>query len=68
MQPASALASLSDPGGDVLVRIEPEIGRVLVPRGKGRALSLLDEEGRGIDQDVGPDQILDDIEDARMAR
>ena len=57
-----------DPGGDVLVRIEAEIGRVLVPRGKGRALRLLDEEGRGIDQDVGPDHALDRVEDPRMTR
>src|SRR5439155_26389930 len=37
------------------------------PGGKGRAVRLLDEPGRGIDQDVGPDQILDRIEYARMA-
>jgi hypothetical protein len=48
----------------VLVRVEAEIGRVLMPGGEGRAVRLLDEEGLGVDQDVGADQILDDIEDA----
>src|SRR5690242_16369461 len=34
-----------------------------MPGGKGRAARLLDEEGRGVDQDVGADQVLDDVED-----
>lgn len=50
----------------MLVRIKAEIGRVLVPGGKGRAVGLLDEEGRGVDEDVGADQVLDDIEDASV--
>src|SRR5665213_2208374 len=56
-----------DPGGDVLVGRDAEIGRVLVPGRESGAVRLLDEEGRGEHHDVGPDQILDRIEDARMA-
>jgi hypothetical protein len=52
------------PRGDMLVRVETEIGRVLVPGGEGRAVRFLDEEDRGVDQDVEADHILDDIENA----
>src|SRR5258708_31377156 len=55
-----------DPGGDVLVRIEAEIGRVLVPGGKGRALRLLDEPGRGVDQDIGEAQSPTDRKSTRL--
>src|SRR5205807_9039935 len=44
-----------------------EIGRVLVPGGKGRAVRLLDEPGRGINEDVASNQILDRVEDLRIA-
>ena len=50
----------------MLVRGQAEIGRVLVPGGEGRAVRLLDEKGRGVDEDVGPDQVLDHVEDARL--
>ena len=50
----------------LIIGHEAEIGRVLVPSGKRRAVRLLDEPGRGIDQDVGSDQAFDRVEDAGM--
>jgi hypothetical protein len=55
------------PRGDLLVGREAEVGRILVPGREGRRVGLLDEESAGPDQDVRPDQILDDIEDLRVA-
>jgi hypothetical protein len=66
MQPASGRVGQGNPGGDVLIRLDAEIGRILVPGGEGRAVRLLDEEGRGEHQDVGADQVLDRVENTRM--
>ena len=46
---------------------EAEIGGILVPSGKGRAVGLLDKPSRRVDEDIGPDQILDGVEDALVA-
>ena len=56
-----------DPGADLLLRLQAEIGAVLVPGGEGGRVRLLDEEGAGPDQDIGADHVLDGVEDARMA-
>jgi len=56
----------SNPGADLLMRIEAEIGTVLMPGGEGRRVGLLDEERTGPDQDVGADHVLDRIEDPGM--
>ena len=53
-----------DPGGDVLVGREAEEGRVLVPRRDGVGVRLLDEEGAGVDQDVGAEQRFHHVEQA----
>jgi len=42
-----------DPGGDVLVRRQAEISRILMPGGKHQRVWPLDEKGAGVDQDVG---------------
>ena len=56
------------PGGDDVVGAEPPVGRVLVPRHEGRRVRLLGEEGRAPAQDVGPDHVLDRVEDLGVAR
>ena len=55
-----------DPRGDVLVRLEAEVSRVLVPRGKRRGTRVLDEERAPENEDVGTDHVLDSIEHARV--
>src|SRR5688500_12615647 len=55
-----------DPRGDVLVRLEAEVSRVLVPRGKRRGTRVLDEERAPDNEDVGTDHVLDSIEHARV--
>src|SRR5262245_11114802 len=54
-----------DPGADLLLRLQPEIGAVLMPRREGRRVRLLDEERAGPYQDVGTYHVLYLVQDAR---
>ena len=56
------------PGGHPVMRLQPDIARVLVPADEALRLGLLDEQGRAGDVDVGPDQILHGIEDPAVMR
>jgi len=51
-----------EPDRDEIVRFEPEIRRILVPGHVGSVVAALHPEPRGEDQDVGSDQVLDDVE------
>ena len=55
------------PGGDMLERRQPEIGRILVPGHEILAVRFLQPDGGMKHHDVGPDQRLHAIQDARMA-
>src|SRR5689334_8400962 len=56
-----------EPGSHVLIiRLQAEVGRVLVPAGDVRRSRLLDEPGAREYQDIGTDHVLDRIEDRRM--
>src|SRR5271170_7444285 len=55
-----------NPGANLLVRFEAEIAAVLVPGSEGRRVWLLDEKCARPDQDVGPDHVLDRVQDLRM--
>ena len=59
--------SEGDPGGDFFVRGEPEVRGVLVPGHIAWVATVLGEDGRPEEHDVRSDQVLDRIEDARMA-
>ncbi len=50
----------------MLMGIESEIGRVLVPGRDRVGMGILDEEGAGEHQDVGAEQRLHDVENARI--
>ena len=54
------------PGRHMLQRIEEEVGAVLVPAHIGRRVRLLDPHRRVIDEDVGPDHVLDRVEHPGM--
>jgi hypothetical protein len=56
-----------DPGGRDVGRGEAPIGRVLVPGDEAGILRLLDEETGVPAQDIGPQHILDRIEDFGVA-
>jgi hypothetical protein len=56
-----------DPGGDFLVRRQAEIGRILVPGNRARVAPVLGEDRRTEQQEVGSDEILDCVEDRRIA-
>src|SRR5579883_340928 len=47
-------------------RLDAAIGGVLVPAGEGLAVRLLDAPGHAPAQDIGSEEILEDVEDARM--
>ena len=51
------------PGGDMAHRIEREVGRVLVPAHIGAGAGILGPDREMEQPDVGPDQILDRVED-----
>ena len=55
-----------DPGGDDVGRLEPPVGRVLVPGDEAGAARLLDEEVGGPAEDVGADHVGHRVEDRRM--
>ncbi len=55
-----------DPGGHHVGRIQPPVGRVLVPGDEAGAARLLDEEVGGPAKDVGADHVGHRIEDCRM--
>src|SRR5579864_5785908 len=55
------------PGGRDLRRREAPIGRILVPRDEGGVPRLLDEKIGGPAEKVGAEQILDRVEQRRMA-
>ena len=57
-----------DPHGDLLHRVEPEVRCILVPADVGRIVRGLDPHGQRVDEDVGPDEALDGIEDRGMPR
>ena len=57
---AAAVAE-GEPGGDLLVRLQAEIGGILVPGDVVPIAGLLGPDGRGEDQDVGADDRLDRI-------
>src|ERR1700761_8506326 len=56
-----------DPRGRHVRRTKSPIGRVLMPRDKTGIARFLDKEGRVPAQDIGPEQILDRVEDLGMA-
>jgi hypothetical protein len=49
----------------LVVRLESEVGGILVPAGDVRRAGLFDEPGGGEDQDVGAYHVLDGVEDCR---
>ena len=55
------------PGGDDVGRLQPPVGGILVPRDVAWIARLLDEERGAPAQDVGADDVLHRVEDARMA-
>ena len=57
-----------EPDRRLLVRVEPVIGRVLVPGHVGRIARSLEPEGRQVDQDVRAEQVLDRVQNRGMAR
>ena len=55
-----------EPGANLGVAVQAPIAQVLMPRDEAFGVGLLEEEGRPPDQDVGPEDRLDRIEDRRM--
>ena len=66
MQPLSRLAGERHPRGHHVVLLEAPIGRILVPGDEAGAVRLLDEEVRGPAQEIGPEHVLDRVEDLGM--
>ncbi|HMS79155.1 MAG TPA: hypothetical protein PKC20_06415 [Burkholderiaceae bacterium] len=61
-------AAQRDPGGHVRVRrVQPEVGRVLVPADERVGARLLRPQRQVVDEDVRPDQRLDRVEHPRLA-
>ena len=56
------------PGSDFLVRREPEVGRILMPRYVAGIAAILGEDRGPEQQDIRPNHVLHCVKDARVAR
>ena len=55
-----------EPQRNYVMRVEPVIGGILVPRDELAVLRVFEPEGRQVEQDIRADQVFDRVENFRM--